>query len=154
MISSEQDAAKNVFPFFYGTAISRNISKRLHVRNLYLFSYPNIYFYGRAGQWQLSKFTHRNTVTTFRTLVKSYKGLKWTKKFACKQQKSWSEKFHKIQPRETVMKSFFRYVTANFSEKELHHSCFLMTFGSFFSIFVLLSTCEQPPLKEVKGHIC
>ena len=154
MISSEQDAAKNVFPFFYGTAISLNISKRLHVRNLYLFSYPNIYFYGRAEQWQLSKFTHRNTVTTFRALAKSYEGLKRTKIFAYKQQKSWSEKFHKIQPKETVMKSFFRYVTANFSEKELHRSYFHMTFRSFFSIFVLLSTCEQPPLKEVKGHIC
>ena len=154
MISSEQDSTKNVFPFFYGTAISLNISKRLHVRNLYLFSYPNIYFYGRAEQWQLSKFTHRNIVTTFRALVKSCEGLKWKKKFACKQQKSWSEKFHKIQARETVMKSFFRYVTANFGEKGLHHSCFLMTFGSFFSIFVFQSTCEQPPLKEVKGHIC
>ena len=131
MISSEQDSAKNVFPFFYGAAILLNISKRLHVRNLYLFSNPNIYFYGRAEQWQLSKFTHRNTVTTFRTLVKSYEGLKWTKKFACKQQKSWSEKFHKIQLRETVMKSFFRYVTANFSEKELHHSYFLWPLEAF-----------------------
>ena len=96
------------FPIFYGTAISLNISKRLHVGNLYLFSKPNIYFYGRAQQWQLSKFTHRNIVATFKTQVKSYKCLKRTKTFAYKQQKSWSEKFHKIQPKETVMKSFFR----------------------------------------------
>ena len=108
MISSEQDCAKNVFPIFYGTAISLNISKRLHVKNVYLFNKRNIYFYGGAEQWQLSKFTHRNTVTTFRTLVKSYEGLKRTKTFTYKQQKSWSEKFHKIQQKETVMKSFFR----------------------------------------------
>ena len=94
------------FPIFYGTAISLKISKRLHLRNLYVFSKLNIYFY--AEQWQLSKFTHRNTVTTFRTLVKPYKGLKRTKTFTYKQQKCWSEKFHKIQPKETMMKSLFR----------------------------------------------
>ena len=77
------------FPIFYGTAISLKISKRLHLRNKYVFSKLNIYFY--AEQWQLSKFTHRNTVTTFRTLVKPYKGLKRTKTFTYKQQKCWSE---------------------------------------------------------------
>ena len=84
------------FPIFYGTAISRKISMRLHLRSLYVFSKLNIYFYGRAEQWQLSKFTHRNTATTFRTLVKSYKGLKRTKTFTYKQQKCWSENFTKF----------------------------------------------------------
>ena len=88
MISLEQDCAKNVLPIFYETAISLNISKRLHVKNVYLFNKRNIYFYGGAEQWQLSKFAHRNTVTTFRTLVKSYEGLKRTKTFTYKQQKS------------------------------------------------------------------
>ena len=90
---------------FFGTANSVNSSEWLHLRKLYLFSQPNNYSCGRAAQGQMSKFTWSNTVTSSRTLVRSYAGLKGTEGFA----RSCFRKIHLI---ETIMKSFL----------QLHHN--------------------------------
>ena len=48
-----------------------------------------------------------------KTLVKSCKGLKGTEAFAqIWVEKNWSRKFHKIQPKETVIMSFFTQVAS------------------------------------------
>ena len=57
-------------------------------------------------------------------------------------EKSWFQKFQKINPKETLMKSVFSYVAAwNFIEKELHHSYFPMTLTRSSRIAVLKSIC-------------
>ena len=64
-------------------------------------------------------------------------------------EKSWFQKFQKIHPKETVMKSPFGYVTAwNSIEKELHHGYFPMTLTRFSRIAVVMSTWKQLLLKE------
>ena len=67
-------------------------------------------------------------------------------------EKTLSEKFRKIQPKESLMKPFFKRVTTNFSEKELHQSYFPMIFGSFLIIVILWGTCQQLFLKKLKGY--
>ena len=56
---------------FFVRAISQNIFKGLHVKNMCLFSKPNIYYSDRAVQEQPTKLLQRNTMITFRTLAKS-----------------------------------------------------------------------------------
>ena len=64
-------------------------------------------------------------------------------------EKSWFQKFQKIHPKETVMKSPFSYVTVwNFIEKELHRIYFPVTLTRFPRIAVLKSTCKQLLSKE------
>ena len=61
-----------------------------------------------AVQGQQCKFTWINTVTSFKTLVKSHKGLKGTVVFAQRYlRKKLSRKFYKTESDETVMKSSF-----------------------------------------------
>ena len=103
-----------------GTATSQNNPERLHVRNnLYLFSQANNYCCGKAVQRQLSKFTQKNTVTSFKTLVKSHDLHELVL------EKGWSEKFHKSHLKESLKKSFFSYAaTCNLTEQELYRSIF------------------------------
>lgn len=103
-----------------GTAISQSSPERLHVRNnLYLLSKTNNYCCGKAVQGHLSKFTRKNTVTSFKTLVKSH----YLHELVL--EKGWSEKCHKSHLKESLIKSFFSYAaTCNFTEQELYRSIF------------------------------
>ena len=99
-----------VFCFFFETAISENSSEQLHVRKLYLLSYPSNYWCGRATQAQVSKLTWKNTAISSRTLVKSHKGLKVTERFAriCFRKKLIWKTAQKINPKETIIKFFLQ----------------------------------------------
>ena len=70
-------------------------------------------------QRQLSKFTRKNTVTSFKTLVKSHDLHELVL------EKGWSEKFHKSHLKESLKKSFFSYAaTCILTEQELYRSIF------------------------------
>ena len=68
---------------FFRQAISQNSSKPLIVKGFCLFRMPNDCCLHWAGQGQLPQCNRRNIVTVLRTVVKSHKGLKGTKAFAC-----------------------------------------------------------------------
>ena len=68
---------------FFRQAISQNNFKPLIVKGFCLFRMPNDCCFRRAAQGQLPQCNRRNIVTVLRTVVKSHKGLKGTKVFAC-----------------------------------------------------------------------
>ena len=72
---------------FFRQAISQNSSKPLIVKRfclfVCLFRMPNDSCFRWAAQGQLPQCNRRNIVTVLRTEVKSHKGLKETKVFAC-----------------------------------------------------------------------
>ena len=65
---------KCVRNFFWDSNFTKHIWATAY-KEIYLFTKPNNYCSGRAAG-QLSKLSRRNTVTSFKTLVKSHKGLK------------------------------------------------------------------------------
>ena len=69
--------------FFFEQAISQNSSKPLTVKGFYLLRMSNDCCFCRVGHGQLSQCNRRNTVTVLRVVVKSKKGLKGAKVFAC-----------------------------------------------------------------------
>ena len=79
---STVDILLGIFKFF-GQAILQNTFKPPIVNGFYLLRMPNDYCFRRAALWQLSQCNRRNTATALRAVVKSHKGLKRTKVFAC-----------------------------------------------------------------------
>ena len=71
------------FNFFFRQTISQNSSKPLIVKCFCLFRMPNDCCFPWAALGQLPQCNRRNIVTVLRTVVKSHKGLKGTKVFAC-----------------------------------------------------------------------
>ena len=68
-------------------------------------------------------------------------------------QKSWSESFQIVYPRETMMKSFFSEVTAwYFTEKELHYSYFPMTLTRFSEKSCFVEHLWLAVFEEIKSH--
>ena len=149
-INSTTNGFWSKFQLFFGTDISQ--TRRLHIRNLYLFSKPNSYSCGRALQGELSKFTWRNTATAFKTMIESHKDLKGTEVFAriCST-KSWPERFHKMYSKETVIKFFLTWV-ATLLKKIFVIVIFIWLLQIFFRITVFWTICNQLHLKERKGH--
>ena len=90
-------------------------------------------------------------MTSFRTLVKYHKGLKGTVVFTrrCFTVKLIWKISQNIHSKETVMKSFFFQLSHNlrFTEKEIHHSYFPMTFPRLFIILF----CLKMLVKSCKG---
>ena len=74
--------SKKTLPRAFSKICSSFFLEQLFHKQLYLFSYSSNYCCSRAAQWQVSKFTWRNTVTSSRTLVKSHKALEGTERFA------------------------------------------------------------------------
>ena len=100
-------------------------------------------------QGQLSKFTSINTVTSFRALVKSHKGLKGTVGFnrRCFTVKLIWKISQNIHSKETVMKSF--------SAKSQPAICLKRTPSKLFSdefprLFIILF-CVKTPVKSRKS---
>ena len=71
------------YSIFFEQAISQNSSKPLIVKGFYLFRMSNDCCFCRVRHGQLSQCNRRNTVTVLRVVVKSQKGLKGAKVFAC-----------------------------------------------------------------------
>ena len=68
---------------FFRQAISQKNSRPLIVKGFYLFRFSNDCCFRRDAQGQLPQCNRRNIVTVLKTVVKSHKGLKGTKVFAC-----------------------------------------------------------------------
>ena len=79
---STADIFLGIFKFF-GHTLSQNRFKPLIVKGFYLIRTSNDNCFRRAAQDQLSQCNRRNTATVLRAVVKSHKGLKRTKVFAC-----------------------------------------------------------------------
>ena len=114
-----------------------------------------------SGIWmkpkgQVSKFTCIYTVTSSRTLVKSHNVFQKDSPEAVLE-KSWSEKFHEeFTQKKLLWIRFFSYLTTyNFTEKEPHHSYFLMNFEKVFQNTVLCQNIgEATEGTEVFVRIC
>ena len=85
--SFKLDSTADIFQwkiqFFFGKAISQNISKPLIVKSFYLLRISNDCCFRRAAQGQLSQCNRGNAATVLRTVIKSHKGLKITRMFPC-----------------------------------------------------------------------
>ena len=71
------------YSIFSRQAISQNSSKPLIVKGFCFFRMPNDCCFRWAAQGQLPQCNRKNIATVLRTVVKSHKGLKGTKVFAC-----------------------------------------------------------------------
>ena len=129
---------RNISTFF----CKSYFTKRLWVTTLkgfYFFSEPNNhYFVGWTRgtvTTLLEKYCFENTVVVFARSV-----------HPCS--KGCSGRFYKIHKKGSLIKPNFGWVVVwNSTEKELHRSCFPMTFSKFFRIAILWNTGEQLLLK-------
>ena len=74
-----------------------------------LFSEPNNHYFNRAAEAQLTKSNRRNHVIVLRTAVKCHKAL-GPRNESDVLEKCCSEKIHKFNRKETLMKSFLNEV--------------------------------------------
>ena len=88
----------------------------------------------------MSRFTWRNTVTSYRTLVKPHKALDATERFtrSCFREKLIWKVSQKTHLKETIWSLSFSFLkTCNFTKKEPHGSYFPVTFEKAFQNTVL-----------------
>ena len=97
---------------FFRQAISQNSSKPLIVKGFCLSRMPNDCCFRWAARGQLPQCNRRNIVTVLRTVVKSHKGLKGTKVFACGCYGRNLKNFSKFAGEEPVVESFHCKVSA------------------------------------------
>ena len=124
----------------------------------------NDYCFRRAPQGQLSQCNRRNIATVLRAVIKSHKGLKGTKVFACGcfvrnlknfskftgKNLCWSPFIVKLQPGIAYKKSQSKGYLVNFIEKETPtqrhlHKYFAVSFGKIMN--TTLNTSARLPLK-------
>ena len=147
---------------FFRQVISQNGSKPLIVKGFCFFRMPNDCCFRWDAQVQLPQCNSRNIVTVLRTVVKSHKGLKGTKVFACRcfgrnlknfskfagKSPWWSPFIVKLRPVIAFKKNVVKITRSNWSKRDAYTETLTQVFSVNFEKNYEHDYSARLPLKQ------